>query len=180
VLAAVADYWGGTIANGNAFRSNYTFTRPADTTAYAVGDVVGATGAGGAVHSLPLIGPAGGVGQIMSVRLRMAGTALPSGMAGGFRLHLYNAAPANVADNAVFAAVAGERTSYIDYIDIPTLELIGGGFLSKTVNYVGIPFQLVSTGLWAELVTATGNGFTPVSGAAIDLTLMGVALGLQG
>jgi hypothetical protein len=176
----VADFWGGSVANGNAFRANYTFNRPADTTAYAAGDVVGAVGAAGAVHQLSSIGPAGAVAQIQTVRLKMSGTALPSGMSGGFRLHLFSAAPGSAADNAAFATTATERASYIDYIDIPTLEPIGGGFLSRTVNYVGVPFQLVTSSLWFELVTAPFNAFTPASGASIEVTLFGVALGLQG
>lgn len=167
------------LVGGTAFRINYTFNRPADTTAYAVGDVVGAAGAAGAVHQLTSVGQAGAILQIQSVRLRMSGTALPTNMAGGFRVHLYNAQPADVADNAAYVAIAGERTSYIDYVDIPTLEVIGGGFLSRTVNYVGTPAQLMTTSLWAEIVTQAGNNFTPVSGASVDLLALGVVLGFQ-
>lgn len=172
----MSDYWGGTVANGNAFRSVKTFSRPADTTAYAAGDVIGASGASGATLQLPLVGPVGGVALISACRLRMSGTALPSGI-GAFRLHLFSASPASAADNAAFVTTAGEMPSYIDYIDIPAPELIGGNFIARTVSYVGIPFQLVSSSLWAELVTV--NAFTPVSAASFEVHLVGVGLGLQ-
>jgi hypothetical protein len=152
-------------------------TRPADALPYSVGDVVGSSAASGGVIELPSVGMTDTLGVIQSLRLRMSGTALPTGMAGGFRVHFFNAAPGAVADNAPFATAAGERSSYIDYIDTSTLEVIGGGFLARSANYCGVPFRLMSTSLWAEIVTLTNNGFTPVSGASIDLVATGIFYG---
>ena len=172
------EYWGGGISNGNAMRVIDSFTRPSDTTAYAAGDVVGAAGAAGAVRRLASIGPVGGHLIINNVQLRMSGTAVPAGMGAGFRVHFHNAAPADAADNSAFSTAESERANYIGYIDVPTLELIGGGFLSRNVTFCGLQCQLQSNDLWYELVTQSGNAFTPTSASVIALVVRGIAVGL--
>jgi hypothetical protein len=64
---------------GTAFRSTVTITRPANTTAYTAGDVVGDTG-GSAILTLANAGPSGGYIIIQSASLIFSDTAVISGM----------------------------------------------------------------------------------------------------
>jgi len=171
----MAEYWGGELVNGNAFQVVNAITRPADAVPYTAGDVVGNAGAAGAIHRITAVGPAGAHVLINNVQLRMSGTSVPSGLA-GFRVYFFSAQPADAADNAVFTSAAGERTAYIDYVDILTPELIGGGFLAKAATFVGIQAQLVTTDLFAEIVTL--GAFTPLSAGLFGLVVKGVALGV--
>ena len=161
-----------------AFRGFASFNRPADSAPYLVGDTVGAAGAGGAVIKLAGIGRAGAHCEIQSVQIKMSGSAVPSGMGAGFRVHFFTAQPINANDNDPFSGSDIDRRIYIDYIDIPTLELIGGGFLTKTNKTDRIRFQLISTDIWAEIVTLASNAFTPTPSASIELNVRGVVTGV--
>jgi hypothetical protein len=158
-----------------AFRGIAAFVRPANTTPYDVGDVVGS--ADSAVHKLPSIGQAGAHYEIQSVQLSMSGTALPSGMGGGFRIHFYTAEPATAADASTYANAVFDRRIYVGYIDVSTLEVIGGGFLTRTNNTDRLRFQSLTNDIWAEIVTLASNGFTPVSGAQVELDVRGAVIG---
>jgi hypothetical protein len=158
-----------------AFRGIAAFVRPGNATPYDVGGVVGS--ADGAVHRLPSIGQAGAHYEIQSVQISMSGTALPSGMGGGFRVHFYTAKPAAAADASTYANAVFDRRIYVGYIDVSTLELIGGGFLTKTNNTDRLRFQSLTNDIWAEIVTLASNGFTPVSGAQVELNVRGAVIG---
>jgi hypothetical protein len=158
-----------------AFRGIAAFVRPSNVTPYTVGAVVGS--ATNAVHKLPSIGQPNAHYEIQSVQISMSGTAVPSGMAGGFRVHFYTAEPAAVADNTAYANSVIDRRIYIGYIDVSTLELIGSGFLTRTNNTDRLRFQSLTSDIWTEIVTLTGNGFTPVPGAQIELDVRGAVIG---
>jgi len=169
--------WGGASSVGIGFRAIARFTRPANVTPYTVGATVGAAGTAGAVHRLAGIGPVGGHYKIQSLDISMTGSTLPSGMAGGFRVHFYTAEPLPAADNAAFAADTTERLIHIGYIDTSTLELFGSGFLRATNSTERIRFQSITDDLWVKVVTLTGNGFTPVSGAQFEIDVRGTSIG---
>lgn len=171
--------WGGASSLGVGFRTLARFTRPSNVTPYTVGATVGASGTAGAVHRLAAIGPVGAHYEIHSVDFSMTGTALPSGMAGGFRVHFYTAEPIAAADNAPFTGNLTERLIHIGYIDLAPLELVGGGFLRRVNNTDKLRFQSILPDVWAEIVTLTGNGFTPVSGAQFELDVRGAVVGAQ-
>lgn len=128
------------------------FNRPANTTSYAAGDVIGDTTS--ANLEIPFAGPAGSLVQILSASVVINRTALPTGMT-SLVLHLWDASPAAIADNAPFAAAAADRSKYCGNILLPTPQVVGGGFLFTFADYVGRPIRLVSSSLWANLVTTT-------------------------
>jgi hypothetical protein len=94
-----------------------TFTRPADTTAYASGDLVATSTTAGSVVPLTFQVSRSRDGSVIvwRARVRKSGTGLTNAQ---FRLHLYDAATITCAngDNAAWSTngVAG----YLGYIDV--------------------------------------------------------------
>jgi hypothetical protein len=95
-----------------AFKSQPTVTRPANTTAYTAGDVVGG------VITFDGLGNKSGHILVTSCDLRIHVSAIPSGMT-SFTLHLYDATPGSAyADNAAWDLPSGDRANYLGYIDL--------------------------------------------------------------
>lgn len=163
------------VAIGGAALPSVTITRPNDTTAYTAGDVVGAASA---ILEFQNAGPAGAVLLITEAQLAINVSALPSGMT-TFRLHLYNAAPTAIADNAAWDLVAGDRAAYLGYIDIEQMVDVGSTLFvqsDKTTN-ASLPKQVKLaagvTSLYGLLVTH--GGYTPTAQAVKKLTLATMA-----
>jgi hypothetical protein len=171
----VGDNSGSLTVDGKAYRAAITITRPANTTAYTAGDVIGDTG-GSAIITLPSIGPSGGYVIVQSVRLMIGSTSVPSGM-GSFRLHFYTASPTAIADNAVFDLVSGEVANYAGFVDLNTPQDFGSTLFTQT-DYCGTAIKLAtsSTSLFCELETK--GAYTPASGTLYDLRVMTLEAGL--
>lgn len=144
-----------------SFDSQTTFTRPADTTAYTAGDVVGATLAAIEFRN---IGDHGQSILITDADLRIDVTSVPAGMT-TFRLHLYNATPPSaLADNAAWDLPAGDRLAYLGYIDLGTPVDVGSTLFVQTDGSGSKQIKMgASSSLWGYLVT--NGGFTPTSAA---------------
>jgi hypothetical protein len=157
---------GSLTVDGRAYRSVATITRPSNTTAYAAGGVVGDTG-GSAIISLTGAGPAGGSVIIQGVSLTFSDSAVPAGM-GAFRLHLFSASPAAVADNALFDLAAGDRAIYRGFLDLPTPADFGSSLYTQA-DYSGrlIKLAAASTTLFAELETR--GAYPPVSASTVAI-----------
>lgn len=157
---------GGT---GFAFSAGVSFTRPANTNTYGVGDVVGATAA---ALTFPLMGPSAGHIMITSASLEIDVAAVPSGMT-SFRLHLYDVTPPSAyADEATWDLPSGDRASYLGYIDLGTPVDVGST-LYVEVNAINKQVKLAGTSLFGYLVT---NGTYAASSAAVKkITLHSVA-----
>lgn len=144
----------------NAYTSAPTVTRPANTTPYAAGDVVGATAA---AITFPSAGPSGGHVLVTTDNLRIDLAAVPSGMT-SFRLYLYNVTPPSaLADNAVWDLSSGDRAGFLGYLDLGTPVDLGSTLFVQTIN-PGLQVKLAtgSTSLFGYLVTAAI--YTPTSG----------------
>lgn len=150
-----------------SFDSQTTVTRPADTTAYAAGDVVGATLAAIEFRN---IGDAGQSIAITDADLRIDVTGVPAGMT-TFRLHLYNANPPSAfADNAAWDLPAGDRLAYLGYIDFGTPVDVGSTLFVQTDGSGSKQIKMgASSSLWGYLVT--NGGFTPTSAAVNAIRL---------
>jgi len=161
--------------DGKAYRSTVTITRPSNTTAYTAGDVVGDTG-GSAILTLSSIGPSGGYILIQSAALIFSDISVPSGM-GAFRVHLFNAAPTAVADNAQFDLTSGERAAYMGYIELNAPQDLGSTLYTQ-LDYPGrlIKLAAASTTLFAEIETR--NAYTPVSASTVELRISTLEAGL--
>lgn len=159
------------------------FARPADTAAYAPGDLVANSAAAGSVAPVEFIGAARAVGEairIERVRLRKSSPSLTEAV---FRVHLFDMAPTvGVGDNAAFSASGVLALSDIDghlgFIDVTMVSAaaigakgvgipaIGAGMTCKTEGGMGH-----ETSVWA-LIEARA-AYAPVSGETFYLTLEG-------
>jgi hypothetical protein len=157
----------------NAGYAVATITRPNDTNAYIANDVIGAaTGSSAAIH-FPNIGSSGARIMLTSLRLRIDGNAVISGMA-NYLLYLYSVTPPSaLGDNAPFDLSAGDRASYLGKIRIPT-PIDEVATLSIDLDGINKQVQLVSGSIFAYLVTE--GPYTPVAQTVHEITLHSVGL----
>lgn len=144
-----------------------TSIRPENTTSYAVGDVVGTSPASNLEFNFA------SEGQrfiILRALLMIKSNAVPSGM-GGFRLHLFNAAPTAIADNAAFNIIAADRDKYLGYIEFDTPSDFGDTLISQKEN---LTFEetLVESKLYGVLETLAA--FQPTSQCEKEIRVYGV------
>ena len=170
----ISDTSASVTVDGKAYRSTVSFTRPANTTAYAAGDVIG--GASSAIHTLSAVGPSGGFILLQSMALFIGSTSPPVGMA-AFRVHLFSASPTAVADNAVFNLSSAERADYMGFVDLGTPQDLGDTIYTQT-DYIGrlVKLAAASTSLFVEIETR--GGYTPESGTAYELRMSALETGL--
>jgi hypothetical protein len=155
------------VQSGLAYSAQNTIMRPANTTAYAAGDVVGAAAA---AINFASMGPAAGFIKLNDADLRMDVNAVPAGMT-SFRLHLYNVTPPSaLADNAPWDLPAGDRAAYLGYVDLGSPVDVGSTLFVQTTGAGSKQITMgVSTSLFAYLVT--NGGYTPGSADVMALRL---------
>lgn len=150
---------GGVLSvQGFGYRGTSTVTRPANTTPYSIGDVVG-----GAL-TIATIGPANGHIYITDSKFMMNITAVPAGLS-SFTLHLYNVTPPSaIADNSPFTLGSGDRSSYMGSIPLGTPALVGIGtgtpYAQQTQLNAGFTMP-AGTDLYGYLVTSVA--YTPAA-----------------
>lgn len=168
------DLGDGTYADAtpvDGFGSSVALTRKNDTTAYTAGDVLGPTSGTSALTFTA--GSGAGEYLITSASLLVPLDAVPSGM-GNFRLHLYNVTPPSaLADNAAWDLPAGDRASYLGYVDIGTPVDVGSTLFIEAL-YLNKQITLASASLFAYLQTI--GAYTPASGTVYTVTLHTVRL----
>jgi hypothetical protein len=154
------------IISGKGYVSQVSVTRPADTTAYTAGDVVGSALA---AITFADIGPSFGVVSITDSDIRIDVSSVPAGMT-SFRLHLYNVTPPSaLADNAAWDLPSGDRASYLGYIDLGTPVDVGSTLFVQTDGSGAKTFQLKTSSLFGYLVT--NGAYTPTSAAVKSIRL---------
>lgn len=122
-----------------------TFTPAA--AAYAAGDIIE-----GAKHFANLGDADGDEYFITMSDLIIAHTALISGEA-AYRLHMYSATPPSaLADNAPWDLPAGDRNSYLGYLDLGTPVDVGASLHVQSAH-VNKQITIPGTGIYAYLVT---------------------------
>lgn len=165
---------------GVGYRAAVDVTRPSNTTLYPALVVIGIAdagtpaNAGSAILTFADIGPAGGHVFITDANLLIALAAVPAGMT-AFRLHLYDAAPDAILDNAAFnLSSAGDRGKYLGYVDIAVPQDLGSSLYTQNPN-IGKKVKLAaaSTSLFGVLQTI--GSFTPASGTVYSVKLHTVA-----
>jgi hypothetical protein len=148
--------------------ASVSVTRPANTTAYTAGDVVGVTGGVSASINFALAAVSGSRIIINSVTLKRYATAVAAGEA-GYRLHLFDVTqPAAQVDNAVFDVASGDRSAYLGYIDLQTPVDIGSTLISNN-DGIGKQIKLAGTGVFGVLQTI--GGYTPASAEVFVIEL---------
>ena len=144
--------------------SRTTITRPANTTAYTAGDVIGTTDS--AIIRIVGIGPMSDHILITAADLEIDVASVPSGMT-SFRLHLYDEIPGSaLADNAAWDLPSGDRANYLGYIDLGVISDVGSTLYTQA-DQVNKQFKLGfgHTSLYAYLQTI--GGFTPAGNSEV-------------
>lgn len=143
------------VSNNSEVRIQATFTRPADTTAYAAGDLVANSTTAGSVIPLSFTNAVRTTGdclRIERVRVEKSGSSLTNA---AFRLHLFESSPTTtVGDNGVFNSAGALATNNV---------LNHAGTFPVTMSWSG------SDGAMGIGVPTTGAGATvsPTSGTTI-------------
>lgn len=150
-----------TVANSTGFNSVVTVTRPANATPYTANDVVG-----GAL-TITVIGPVSKPVILTTLFLEPQIAAIPAGMT-SFRLYLYSVTPPSaIADNAAWDLPAGDRASFLGYVDLGSPADLGSTLFCQAPQQ-NLQTKLgASTSLFAYLVT--NGGFTPAGNSEVYL-----------
>ncbi len=156
-----------TAQTDSGYRNRFSFARKADTVLYAANDVIGTDTS--AIHEFTNIGPSGGNIYITDVALEVDTTAVISGMT-SYTLHLYDASPTAILDNAAWDLGASDRTKYIGSIALGTPVDIGSTLYVQTSNINKmVKLATGSTSLYGEIVTV--GTWTPTSGLVFVVDL---------
>lgn len=150
-------------------RRTASFTRPADTTQYAVGDLVANNVIAASVSAveIPAARFPGGNGSVKAVAIAKSAASVT---ASAFRVHLFSQAPtAGVGDNAAFAVTNGRAKGYLGSVDVTVGQALGDGAQGRAVCDLQFDTERPSTSLFA-LLEARGT-YTPAIGETFDVTL---------
>lgn len=137
-----------------------TITRPANATAYTALDIIGtaltfATGLTSGQHAI-----------IMGADIHYDVAAIPAGMT-TFRLHLYDVTPPSApADNAAFDLPAGDRASYLGYLDLSGTMLDLGSTCFIQGDNLNRKIKLNASANVFGLLQTVG-GFTPAGNSEV-------------
>lgn len=148
------------------------FTRPADTTAYASGDLVANSTTAGSVVPLSFAAAAraaGKGGKIVGARLAKSNASLTNA---SFRLHLFTAAPTTITNGDNGALSTSGVADYIGALDVVVDRAFTDGAFGRSgaplsgnfLEYVGATTTLYG------LLEARG-AYTPASGEVFTVTI---------
>ena len=160
--------------SGNSSSPIVTFSRPENTTPYGSADVIGPDST--ANHEAIGVGISGSLILIQSASLILNATSVPSGLT-TIRIHIWESAPTEIADNAAFSTAAADRVKYCGYIDMPLIQAIGGGFCWTQGDYVGRPVRLAGTSFFFNVALSGASGFTPASAAEFRVRFQCIEVG---
>lgn len=140
-----------------------SFTRPADTTAYAAGDVVSNATSGNTILTFADVGDdLASSGYIVGAKLLTDQATCVA----QFRLFLFSASTATLdVDNGPADFLWADRASYLGYIDFPALSTEAGTNTAAQAQDMALRHLFVCgstvTAIYGYLVTKTA--FTPAS-----------------
>lgn len=151
-------------------QASATITMAAGADAHDALDVIST--AAGAILSFASLGAIGDLICILGARMKYSANAIPSGGT-GYRLHLYNASPTAIADDAAFNVPAADLAKYIGYIPISTLIDVGDNCVSID-NNINFTCKLTGTGIFGILQCIAAE--TPAANAVFTILLNTVVI----
>lgn len=149
-----------------AFTKALTITRPANQTPYTALDVVGGALTFSLMAPVTLLGSTGPQMMITGVQLECDIVTVPAGMV-NMRLYLYSVTPPSaLADNAAWDLPAGDRPSFLGYVDCGTPVDLGSTLYVEAngINKL-IALPAAATSIFGYLVTV--GGFTPAANSEV-------------
>jgi hypothetical protein len=170
-MASYNPYTGALVEDDVSAIITSSFTRPADTTAYAAGDVVNNSTTAPTVLTMAGVGRRnGGSGEIVRISLTTNNATVTNGT---FRVYIFNATHATQNDNAAWTALHANRAALVGYVDLAILSVdsaSGTAAVSKDDD-VRMPFVCAAgdDDLYVEVV-ATG-AYTPASAQVFQVQL---------
>ena len=153
---------------GTIIQASASFTRPADTTAYAANELVANSATAGSVTPMSFVVPTGlGRGwRITGVKIAKSGTTATNG---NFHLRMYKASP-TVANGDNGAWSSNKVADYIGKIDPAIVEAFTDGCAIYEAIAAPLPFYLESTSVIYGLLVADA-AYTPASAEVFTVTL---------
>lgn len=149
--------------------STVSFTRPADTTAYASGDLVANSTTAGSVVPLNFQDASNGIGrtvQIRRVRISKSGTSVTNA---SFRLHLFNVLPTvGSGDNAAISISTG-RAKYLGQVDVTVGQTFGDGAAGTATTEINCHPVGGATNLYGLLECR--GAYTPASAEVFSISI---------
>lgn len=170
IVLAAGELHIGAVGGHTANPASTQFTRPADTTAYASGDLVANNTTAGSVAPLQFTVTriATGSGSIRRARMKKSTASITSA---AFRLHLYSASPTpSNGDNGVWLSTGA--ATYLGSLDITFDRAFTDGATGNGTPSVGseITFKLASGSIIYGLIEAR-SAYTPGNAETFDVTL---------
>lgn len=143
-----------------------------DTTGAAQAGVHTGSGsyAGSAILTFSDIGPSGALLEVKSSDLEIDQSAVTAGMTTHF-LHLYNASPTAVLDNAAFNLPSGDRTKYLGSIALGTVVDQGATLFVSSVPATLKRLKLAAGSTTLYGVLQTTGAYAPASGTVTLIRL---------
>lgn len=154
---------------GSTVRISATFTRPADATAYASGDLVANSTTAGSVVALTFTNVgriAGAGGMIRRARIKKSGSSVTNA---SFRLHLYSSAPTTIANGDNGAWLTDGVANYIGSLDVTCDKVFSDGAVGNGIPTVGSEINFTSQTIYG-LIEARG-AYAPTTGETFDVSL---------
>lgn len=156
---------------GNLAMISTAFTRPADTTAYTAGDVVGDSTSALTMQALANAARvSGGSGYVTGVKI----TTDKKSITPRLRLHLFNTNGATLSnDNAAMQTRYADASKRVGYVDLPAMTT-GTDSTNSTESFtqdltLRLPYTCAATSLYYVLEAL--DAFTPASGQAITVSV---------
>jgi len=157
----------------NAGNPTAVITRPDNATTYTALDVVG--GASTSILTFDnVIMQKGEHFIIMGIWMKLSVASIPSGM-DAFRLHLYNAPPTNIADNAAYNLPAADLAKYLGWIDLSKPTDLGDNLFTQN-NNINFKRKLASTSDTIYGLLQTMGAYTPTNLAVKTIGLESVGV----
>lgn len=162
----------GIYAKSPCGSSTATITRPDNTTAYDIGDVVGTSPATN-IEFTNILPTAGDHFYITDAKIEVEKSSVPAGM-DTFTLHLYDSAPTAIADNTAWTLLLADGGKYLGSITFTVPVDLGTTLISfKTALGLKRKLAASSTSIYGQL--ETDAGWTPASEDVINITLETIA-----
>lgn len=144
-----------------------TITRPANTTAYASGDLVANHATAGSVvfPTAAVARTSGGTGRIKRASLKKSDAGVTNA---AFRVHLYGALPTPTnGDNGAWLTT---QASYLGSYDVTVDKVFADGALGHSAA-ADIPFDLAAGEKRLYVVVEARGAYTPASGETFTVQL---------
>jgi hypothetical protein len=158
---------------GKGLSVSASFTRPADTTAYAVGDVVSNSTSATTLMSFAIARVNAGTGYITGARIAISQKSVTP----RFRVHLFNTSnPTVAADNSPNKELFADESKVVGIFDLPAIVTptdATNSTISRAFDYtIRLPFKCAAGSNLIYAYIETLDAYTPASAGTYTLTLL--------